>query len=212
MHSSLFSSPGSSLSMSAGVAASRIDVTDEGVLGVLLDVETANVVAEFRLIGANHDEAVRLIGGECCEELLGLVFGDAAVDVEGHCVLTVLEAVLLYVNGVAVDDVADACVAPQFEAAAVDVGMEDPVEQLVGCTGVALVDDVPLERAHVVAEVQHLVGVNCVVFDTGGVLARNTARTDEQSCVSDEQVAQSLIVRAQVDGEFGGGHACSSGW
>ena len=127
-------------------------------------------VAGIGRVRANHDEAVRLIGGEHCEELLGLVFGDVAVDLEDHCALTVFEAVLLDVHRVAVDDVADASVAPQLKAAGVDEGVEYPIEQLVRPLRAESADDVGGVFAHVVAEAQDVVGVDGVVGNARGVL------------------------------------------
>lgn len=209
------------------VATSRIDISGEGVLVVrvvvlivrlvvvvligLLHGEAVKAVAGVGRVRANHDEAVRLVGGERCEELLGLVFGDAAVDVEDHRVLTVLESVLLDVHGVAVDDVADAGVAPQLKAAGVDEGVEHPIEQLVRPLGVESADDVGGVLAHVVAEAQDVVGVDGVVRNARGVLPGHLSGLDEQGGVRDDQCADAFIISVEVDKELGDGHACSLG-
>ncbi len=184
----------------------------EVVLNGLADGEAACGVAMLRRVGANHDEAIRLaeIARERSKELFSRVFGDFAVHVEVHRVGAVFEAVLLDTDGLAVDDVADACVAPQLETASVNVGVEDTVEQLVGRVRVSLVDDVPLVFTHVVAKAQQPVGVSCVVLDTGGVLTGNTAWTDEQCCVCDEQCALSLVDRVGVEGKFSSEHDAPS--
>ena len=153
----------------------------------------------------------RLVGGERCEELLGLVFGDATVDFEDHPVLTVIEAVLFDVNSVAVDDVADTCFTPQLETASVDVGVKHLVEQLVRSFGVDPADDVGGVFAHVVAEAQDVVGVDGVVGSARGVLPGHLSGLDEQGGVRDDQRADAFFISVEVDGELGGGHAYSLG-
>lgn len=173
----------------------------------MLHGKTANTEALLGRIRPNHDKAVRLVGAQARDELFGLAGDDAAVDVENHRVPAIVEAVLLHLNGLAVDDVADTSVAPELRATHVDVGRDDLIEQRVSGCGIFLAQDVPLEVTPVVAETQHQVSVGTVVRDAGRVLALNS-RADEQVRVgNDDRARRPRIYNVlQVDNLLGNLH------
>lgn len=180
------------------------------VFGVLW-IETPDADADLRRVRANQDIGIVLICNERVEELLGLVCGDAAVDLEGQRVLTILEAVLLDKHGLAIDDVVDTSVAPHLHATSVDECVKDAIEELVGPCGFQVADDVPAVHVGVafrvvVAEREKPVRVFGVVPDACRILTRHTTRTHQQAGICDEHIADAFGVFVEVDWKLGEGH------
>ena len=140
-----------------------------------------------------------------CEERVGVC--NVAVHFIEHRVATVVEAVLLSANSLAVDDVADVSVTPELQAAGIDESVEDPVEQLVRLVGAGPADDVSAVRAHVVADAQDVVGVDGVVGNARGILSGHLSGLDEQGGVGDDQHAHAFGKGAEIERGLGGGHA-----